>query len=41
MSANNITVKELRATFEEKLAPLKAEIAKLTSFIENANQKHD
>ena len=41
MSANHITVKELRTTFDEKLAPLKVEIAKLTSFIENANQKHD
>ena len=41
MSANHITVKELRTTFDEKLAPLKVEIAKLTSFIENANQKYD
>ena len=41
MSANHITVKELRTTFDEKLAPLKVEIAELTSFIENANQKYD
>ena len=41
MSANDITVKELRTTFDEKLAPLKVEIAELTSFIENANQKYD
>ena len=41
MSANHITVKELRTTFDEKLAPFKFEIAKPTSFIENANQKHD
>ena len=41
MSANHITVKELRTTFDEKLALLKVEIAKLTSFIENANQKYD
>ena len=41
MSANHITVRELRTTFDEKLAPLKVEIAKLTSFIENANQKYD
>ena len=41
MSTNHITVKELRTTFDEKLAPLKVEIAKLTSFIENANQKYD
>ena len=39
MSANHITVKELRTAFDEKLAPLKVEIADLTSFIENANQK--
>ena len=41
MSANYITVKELRTAFDKKLAPLKVEIAKLTSFIENANQKYD
>ena len=41
MSANHITVRELRTTFDEKLAPLKVEIAELTSFIENANQKYD
>ena len=41
MSANHITVKELRTTFDEKLAPLKVEIAELTSFFENANQKYD
>ena len=41
MSANHITVKELRTAFDEKLAPLKVEIAELTSFIENANQKYD
>ena len=40
MSANHITVEELRATFDEKLAPLK-EMAELRSFIENANQKYD
>jgi len=28
-------------TFDEKLAPLKVEIAELTTFIENANQKYD
>ena len=41
MSANHIAVKELRTTFDEKLAPLKVEIAEPTSFIENANQKYD
>ena len=41
MSANHITVEELRATFDEKLAPLKVEIAELRSFIENASQKYD
>ena len=41
MSANHIIVKELRTAFDEKLAPLKVEIAELTSFIENANQKYD
>ena len=41
MSANYITVTELRTAFDKKLAPLKVEIAKLTSFIENANQKYD
>ena len=41
MSANHITVKELRTTFDEKLAPLKVEIAELTSFFEKANQKYD
>jgi len=41
MSANHVTVEELRATFDEKLAPLKVEIAELRSFIENANQKYD
>ena len=41
MSANYITVKELRTAFDKKLAPLIVEIAKLTSFIENANQKYD
>ena len=41
MSANHTIVEKLSVTFDEKLAPLKVEIAKLTSFIENANQKHD
>ena len=41
MSANHITVRELRTTFDEKLAPLKVEIAELTSFFEKANQKYD
>ena len=42
MSANHITVEELiRATFDEKLAPLEVEIAELRSFIENASQKYD
>ena len=41
MSANHITVRELRATFDEKLAPLKVVIAELTSFFENGNQKYD
>ena len=40
ISTNHITVEELRATFDENLAPLK-EIAELRSFIENANQKYD
>ena len=38
MSANHITVEELRATLDEKLAPLKVEIAELITFIENANK---
>ena len=33
-------MEELRTTFDEKLAPLKVEIAELRSFIENANQKY-
>ena len=42
MSANHITVEELiRATFDEKLAPLEVEIAELRPFIENASQKYD
>ena len=40
MSANHITVRELRTTFDEKLAPLKVVIAELTSFFENGNQKY-
>ena len=39
MSANHTTVEELSVTFDEKLAPLKVEIAELRYFIENANQK--
>ena len=41
MSANHITLEELRATFDEKLASLKVEIAELRSFIENVSQKYD
>ena len=41
MSANHTIVEELRATFDEKLAHLKVEIAELRYFIENANQKYD
>ena len=41
MSANHITVEELRATLDKKLAPLKDEIAELGCFVENANQKYD
>ena len=42
MSANHITVEELiRATFDEKLAPLEVEIAELRSFFENASQTYD
>ena len=42
MSANHITVEELiRATFDEKLAPLEVEIDELRSFIKNASQKYD
>ena len=41
MSANHITVEELRTTFDQKLAPLKVEIAELRSFIENGNKKYD
>ena len=37
MSANHITVEELCATLDKKLAPLKDEIAELRSFVENAN----
>ena len=33
-------MEELRTTFDEKLAPLRVEIAELRSFIENANQKY-
>ena len=40
MSANHLTVDELRAIFNKKLAPLKDEIAELKSFIEEANQKY-
>ena len=41
MSANHTIVEELSVTFDEKLAPLKVEIAELRYFIENANQKYD
>ena len=41
MASNSITVEELRTTFDEKLAPLKAEIGELRLFIENANKKYD
>ena len=34
-------MEELSVTFDEKLAPLKVEIAELRYFIENANQKYD
>ena len=33
MSVNHTTVEELRATFDEKLAPLKVEIDELRYFI--------
>ena len=41
VSANHTIVEELSVTFDEKLAPLKVEIAELRYFIENANQKYD
>ena len=41
MASNSITVEELRTTFDEKLAPLKAEIGELRLFIQNANKKYD
>ena len=41
MSAKHAIVEELRVSFDEKLAPLKVEIAELRYFIENVNRKYD
>lgn len=41
MTSNSSTMEELRGTFHEKLAPLKAEIGELRAFIEHANEKYD
>ena len=41
MSANHTIVEELSVTFDEKLAPLKVEIAELRYFIENAGAPNE
>ena len=40
MTTNILTVDTLRTIVDEKLAPLKAEIAELTLFIDNRELKH-
>ena len=41
MTTNILTMDTLRTILDEKLAPLKAEIAELTLFIDNARKKYD
>ena len=41
MTANTLTLKTLRTILDEKLAPLKAKIAELRLFIDNASKTYD